>query len=152
MEHIEYSLTTLNGAIAQKLRSLESVSSAKDIKEINNFLRESQRLKKTLYSIGDLAEEYIEEEGESYIDGEGNLDYLGILIQACDYIIGLHSVADFKKVKSAKSQWLLDESADFLTELRQTFGARIPALPGSLEGRDVPIESCEECSTKKGKK
>ena len=152
MEHIEYSLVTLNGVIAQKLRSLASVSSAGDIKEINNFLRESQRLKKTLYSIGDLVEEYVEEEGETYIEGDGNVDYLGILIQACDYITSFHSVVDFKKVKSTKSQWLLDESAEFLTELRRTFGARIPVLPGSLEGRDEPIECDEECSTKKGKK
>jgi hypothetical protein len=136
MEHLEYSLNALNDVMAQKLKSLVSVSSAKDIKEINNFLRESQKLKKTLYSIGDLSEEYVEEGGEAFIESDGEVDYLGILIQACNYIIGFHSVVDFEKIKSANSEWLLDESADFLVELRHLFGKRVPALPGSIESRD----------------
>jgi hypothetical protein len=139
MEQVQFSISTLNEVIAQKLKSLSSVTSAKDIKEINNFLRESQRLRKTLYSIGDIDEEY---EEEAYVEG-GDVDYMGVLSQCCDYIINLHAVTDYKKVKETKAQWLLDESADFLNELRSIFGGRIPVMPGSIEGRseDVCVEN-----------
>jgi hypothetical protein len=137
MEQMQFSISTLNDVIAQKLRSLASVTSASDIKEINSFLRESQRLRKTLYSITDI-EEYEEETG---IEGPESLDYMGILIQSCEYIKNFHAVIDFKKVKETKSQWLLDESAEFLTELREAFGGRIPVMAGSIEGRADDIDT-----------
>jgi hypothetical protein len=150
MENMQYSLSTLNDVIAQKLRSLASVTSARDIKEINSFLRESQRLRKTLYSISDI-EEY-EDQSDSEIEGPENLDYMGILIQACEYIKNFHTVVDFKKVKETKAQWLLNESAEFLTELRGAFGGRIPVMPGSIEGRADEIESGEPAGCPNPKK
>lgn len=154
MEQMQFSISILNGVIAQKLKSLSSVTSARDIKEINNFLRESQRLRKTLYSISDIAEEIIEED---YIEGsEEDVDYMGILCQTCEYVKNLHSVVDFDKVKETKCQWLLDESAQFLSELRQMFGGRIPAMPGSVEGRQEEIAQSDgedkKTSEKKPKK
>lgn len=152
MEQMQFSISILNEVIAQKLKSLASVTSAKDIKEINSFLRESQRLRKTLYSISDIAEEYDE---ETYVEG-GDLDYMGVLSQCCDYIINLHTVVDFKKVKETKAQWVLDESAEFLNELRSVFGGRIPVMPGSLEGRSEDVcvgdEPAEEKSKPKKRK
>jgi hypothetical protein len=140
MEQMNFSISTLNGVIAQKLKSLASVTSAKDIKEINSFLRESQRLRKTLYSIGDFTEEEEYESNEgSYVEETEDLDYMGILIQICEYVKNFHAVVDFKKVKETKSQWLLDESAELLSELRKMFGSRIPVIPGSIEGRQEDV-------------
>lgn len=151
MEQMQLSLSTLNEVISQKLRSLASVSSAKDIKEINNFLKESQRLRKTLYLIGDVEEYEDYEEEETSIEGPDNLDYMGILIQACEYIKNFHTVVDFKKVKEAKAQWLLDESAEFLSELRKSFGRKLPVIPGSAEGRleEIDLGEPAECAVPK---
>jgi hypothetical protein len=154
MEQLQFSLSTLNDVITQKLKSLASVTSAKDIKEINNFLQESQRLRKTIYSISDV-EEYEEyEEEETSIEGPDGLDYLGILIQSCEYIKNFHTIVDFKKVKEAKAQWLLDESAEFLSELRKSFGNRLPVIPGSIEGRseEIDIKEPVECAVPKKRK
>jgi hypothetical protein len=154
MEQMNFSISTLNDVIAQKLRSLASVTSAKDIKEINSFLRESQRLRKTLYSIGDFTEEEEYNNEGSYVEGAEDLDYMGILIQMCEYVKNFHAVVDFKKVKETKSQWLLDESAELLSELRNLFGGRIPVIPGSIEGRaeEIAIEEQPEVCTKPKKR
>jgi len=135
MEHFDLLVEQLDSVIQQRLAKLSKISSVKQMREINRFLREARRLRKTLISFSS-ADEY---NGTDYaiMDEQGNeTDYVEILVDGCTLINGLCSVIDYKKIKETKSDWLLDDASAYLSVLRQVFGKRIPSLVGSVQGRD----------------
>ena len=129
---VDSSIAKLDLAVQQKLNVLNAVTSVKEIKDINRFLKESERLKKTLYAMGPELEPMTDlacgTEGEE-------MGYMDIVVEACNIIVGLHAVVDYDLIKQTQSEWLLDDMFNYIAALRETFGKRIPALPASEEGR-----------------
>jgi hypothetical protein len=129
---LDASIAKLDTAVQQKLNALHAVTSVKEIRDINRFLKESERLKKTLYTMGP-AHEHVSDI-ECIAEGE-DFNAIDVIVEGCNIIVGLHTVVDYDLIKETQSEWLLDDVFNYISALREAFGKKVPALPGSEEGR-----------------
>jgi hypothetical protein len=138
MEHqaLQTSLTDLSKVIRNRLLSIPSASSSKEIRDITRFLKETQRLRETISSMmpaGDCNCGFDYEEGLTEDESDAQMSVIEILTQSCEIIANMYKVLDHKRMKEDHCEWVSDDASVFLTEMRQTLGGRIPAVPNLVE-------------------
>jgi hypothetical protein len=133
---LQLSLVHLNKVVQNRLLSIPDTSSIKEIRNINRFLRESQRLRETIASMMPADVEY-ETEEMTEEEERAQTSMISVLTQACEIIAAMYKVVDHKQVKKDKLEWVCEDACGFLAEMRHAFGKRIPAVPGSMEGENV---------------
>jgi hypothetical protein len=123
MADLNASVTKLTGAIEQKLNKLNKSITTKELGELHSFLKEAKGILETLGAIAP-----VEEYEEMEYDESGEV-FLDAFVDGCHLIKNLYALLDESRIKETESQWILDETKEYMDKAKEMFGCRIPPLP-----------------------